>query len=114
MFKLKIIIPTIIFLILLIITSTIKNQTRIIEKKLYKLNNKIILKEKDINESELDFYFLTSPAEIEKKIKILNLNNYLPIENSKIFLSLSNFTDIQKKISAFNNHTENEKKTNKN
>ena len=41
MFRLKIIIPTIIFLILLIITSIIKNQTRIIEKKLYKLNEKI-------------------------------------------------------------------------
>ena len=48
MFRSKIIIPTIIFLILLIITSIIKNQTRIIEKKLSKLNKKIILKEKDI------------------------------------------------------------------
>ena len=35
-----------IFLILLIITSIIKNQTRIIEKKLYKLNKKISLKRK--------------------------------------------------------------------
>ena len=46
MFKLKIVIPTIIFLILLIITSIIKNQTRIIEKKLYKLNKNIALKKK--------------------------------------------------------------------
>ena len=67
MFKSKAIISTIIFLILLIITSIIKNQTRIIEKKLYKLNEEIVLKEKDINESQLDFYFLISPAEIEKK-----------------------------------------------
>ena len=64
MLKLRVIIPAIIFLILLFVTSIIKNQTRIIEKKLYKLNTKIILKEKDINESQLDFYFLTSPAEI--------------------------------------------------
>ena len=42
MFRLKIIISTIIFLILLIITSIIKNQTRIIEKKLYKLNKKLL------------------------------------------------------------------------
>ena len=35
MFRSKIIITTIIFLILLIFTSIIKNQTRIIEKKLY-------------------------------------------------------------------------------
>ena len=112
MFKFKIIIPTIIFLILLIVTSMIKNQTRIIEKKLYKLNKKISLTEKDINESQLDFHFLTSPAQIEKKVKILGQNNYLPIKNSKIFLSFSNFTDIEKKISTFKNY--NEKKTKKN
>jgi len=112
MLRLKIIISTVIFLILLIITSIIKNQTRIIEKKLFKLSEKITLKEKDINESQLDFYFLTSPAEIEEKIKILGQNNYSPIENSKIFLSLSNFTDMQKKISIFKNLDE--KKTKKN
>lgn len=112
MLRLKIIISTVIFLILLIITSIIKNQTRIIEKKLFKLNDNITLKEKDINESQLDFYFLTSPAEIEEKIKILGQNNYSPIENSKIFLSLSNFTDMQKKISVFKNLDE--KKTKKN
>ena len=112
MFKLKIVIPTIIFLTLLIITSIIKNQTRTIEKKLLKISKNIALQEKDINESQLDFYFLTSPAEIEKKIKILGINNYSPIENSKIFLSLSNFADIKKKLSKTKNV--NEKKIKKN
>ena len=112
MFRSKIIITTIIFLILLIFTSVIKNQTRIIEKKLYKLSKKILLKEKDINESQLDFYVLTSPAEVEKKIEILGYNLYLPVDNSNIFLNLSNFTDIQKKISILNK--QNEKKTKKN
>ena len=112
MFKLKIVIPTIIFLILLIITSIIKNQTRTIEKKLLKISKNIALQEKDINESQLDFYFLTSPAEIEKKIKILGINNYSPIENSKIFLSLSNFADIKKKLSK--TKIVNEKKIKKN
>ena len=112
MFRLKIIILTIIFLFLLITTSIIKNQTRIIEKNLYKLNKAIILKEKDVNESQLDFYFLTSPAEIEKKIIMLGQINYSPIKNSKIFINLSNFNSMQKKISTFNNL--NEKKTKKN
>ena len=112
MFKLKTITLTIIFLTLLIITSIIKNQTRITEKKLYKLNKNIILKEKDVNESQLDFYFLTSPAEVEKKIKLLSQNDYSPIKNSKIFLSLSNFTDIQKKISIIKNQDEKETKKN--
>ena len=97
MFRSKIFIPTIIFLIFLITTSLIKNQTRILEKKINKLNKKITLKEKDINESQLDFYFLTSPAEIDKKFYTLKQKNYSPIKNSKIFLSLSNYTNLQKK-----------------
>jgi len=112
MFKTKIIIPTIIFLTLLIVTSIIKNQTRITEKKLYKLYEKITLKEQDINESQLDYFFLTSPSEIENKVKILGHNNYMPIKKSNIFLSLSSFTNIQKKISILNK--KDEKKTKKN
>ena len=110
MFKTKIIISTIIFLILLIVTSIIKNKTRIIEKKSFKLNNKITIKKQDINESQLDFYFLTSPAEIEKKVKILGQNNYSPIKKSNIFLSLSTFNSIQNQITILNNKNE---KTNK-
>ena len=112
MFRLKIILPSIIFLILLIVTSIIKNQTRIIEKNIFTLSEKITFKEKDINESQLDFYFLSSPSEIEKKVKTLGYNNYSPIKNSKIFLSLSNFTDIQKKISIIKNQDEKETKKN--
>ena len=112
MVRSKIIIPTIIFLFFLIIISIIKNETRIIEKKLSKLNKQIILKEKDLNESELDFYFLTSPAEIEKRVKILGNINYIPINNSNIFLNISNFTDTQKKISILNKYHEKETKKN--
>ena len=111
MFKPKVIVIITIFLILLIITSIIKNQTRIIEKKLYKLNEKIVLKEKDVNESQLDFYFLISQAEIEKKVKILGQINYVPIKNSNIFLNFSNFTDMQKRISTLDK--KNEKKIKK-
>ena len=110
MFKTKIITSTIIFLILLISTSIIKNKTRIIEKKSFKLNKKITIKKQDINESQLDFYFLTSPAEIEKKVKILGQNNYSQIKKSDIFLSLSTFNSIQNQITILNNKNE---KTNK-
>ena len=102
MFRLKTITLAVIFLIFLIITSIIKNQTRITEKKLHKLNKKIAIKEKNINEAQLDFYFLTSPAEIEKRIEILGQNDYLPIQNSNLFLNISDFTRIQKKISILN------------
>jgi cell division protein FtsL len=112
MIRSKMIISTMIFLFLLVITSIIKNQTRTVEKNLYKLNKKISFKEKDINESQLDFHFLTSPTEIEEKIKILGQNNYSHIENSKIFLSLSDLMGMKDKISVFNNYDEKKAKKN--
>ena len=112
MSKIKILLSGAIFFVLLIATSIIKNQTRVIEKKLNLLSSQILLKEKDINESQLDFFFLTSPSQIKKKIKNLGHNHYLPIKKSNIFLSLSNFKNIQKKISILDK--QNEKKTKKN
>jgi uncharacterized protein with PhoU and TrkA domain len=49
MFKIKIFISIIIFSSFLFGTSIIKNETREIEKKIYKISKKISLKEKDIN-----------------------------------------------------------------
>ena len=69
-------------------------------------NKTIILKERDVNESQLDFYFLTSPAEIEKKIIMLGQINYSPIKNSKIFISFSSFNSMENKISTINNLNE--------
>ena len=108
MFKTRIFITTFIFITLLIITSVIKNKTRVTEKQIYILNSKILIKQKSINEAQLDFHYLTSPAEIEKKLKELAFNDYQPIKYSNIFLNISDFTKIQDKISKVK--TLNEKK----
>ena len=68
MFKMKFIIVSSIFISFLLFTSTIKNKTRVIEKNISNLNKKVLTKKKDINEAQLDFHYLTSPAEIEKKL----------------------------------------------
>ena len=68
MFKTKIIITTTLIITFLILTSTIKNKTRVLEKNIINLNSEIALKEKNINEAQLDFNYLTSPSEIEKWI----------------------------------------------
>ncbi len=94
----KLIISSVIFVSLLLITSTIKNKTRIIEKKILNLNTQILIKKKDVNETQLDFYYLTSPLEIEKRLKIIGLENYQPIVHSKIFFDISDFTKIKNKI----------------
>lgn len=99
MFNTKFLISTIIFITFLVITSAIKNKTRIIEKKISNLNLKILSKQKDINETQLDFYYLSSPTEIEKKLNLIGFNNYKPIKYSNIYLDISEFYKIHNKIS---------------
>ena len=99
MFKMKFIIASSIFISFLLFTSTIKNKTRVIEKNISNLTTKIFIKTSDLNEAQLDFDYLTSPAEIEKKISIIGFDNYQPIKYSRIFFDISDFTEIQNKIS---------------
>ena len=99
MFKMKFIIVLSVFISFLLFTSTIKNKTRVIEKNISNLTTKIFIKTSDINETQLDFDYLTSPAEIEKKISIIGFDNYQPIKYSRIFFDVSDFTEIQNKIS---------------
>ena len=98
MFKLKIFASIIIFLSLLIFTSTVKNETREIEKKINNLKNLISAKEKDLHETQLDFFYLASPSSIEEKINEFDDNIYVPMEYSKIFLNLSNFLNLHNKF----------------
>ena len=111
MFKMKFIIVIFTFISLLLVTSTIKNKTRVIEKNISNLNTKIHYKTKEINEAQLDFQYLSSPAEIEKKLKIIGFDDYRPIKFSSIFFNISDFTELQNKIS--NLKSINEKKTQK-
>ena len=98
MFRFKMISSIVIFSFLLIGTSYIKNQTREIEKKIFRLNKIIHNQEKNLSELQLDFSYLSSPSIIEMKIENLEQIKYLPIENSRIFSNISSFTDLQNKF----------------
>ena len=111
MSKIKILISILTFSTLLIGISIIKNQTRELEKRIYNLSKIIHVKEKDINESQLDFSYLTSPSIIEMKIEYLDNKKYEPMDYSNIFLSLSNYIDLQSKYVI--QEKTNEKKTQK-
>ncbi len=110
MFKIKIIVSVITFSILLIVTSIIKNQTRETEKKILNLSKIIKTKEKDLNESQLDFTYLSSPLIIHDKIKLIDNEKYVTMEYSKIFLSMSSFLDLQNKLVIQRNQNEIKKK----
>ena len=110
MFRIKILISVVIFSSLLILTSFIKNQTRIIEKKIFNISKTVNSKENDLSESQLDFFYLTSPSIIEKKIENLDSNQYVPMEYSKIFLSIFNFIELENKVAIQGNQNEKKKK----
>jgi len=108
MFRTKLIVSITIFASFLMLTSAIKNKTRVIEKKILKINKEILFQKKDINEAQLDFHYLTSPSMIEKKLNMIGFDNYQPIKYSNIFFDISEFTKIKDKIS--NLEAVNEKK----
>ena len=112
MFKAKIFLSIIIFSILLIATSIVKNQSRKIEKKILHIEEIVNSKEKDLNDTQLDFSYLSSPSVIEEKIAFIDKDQYFPMEYSKIFLDLSSFINLQNKfvIQLQNNEKKTQKK----
>jgi len=109
--KIKLVISICIFSILLGLTSAIKNQTRIIEKKIYKIDRKISAIKKDLHETQLDYFYVSSPGYLSKKIKQLAFIEYSPMDFSRIYLNYIDFTNAQSKITILKKN--NEKKTKK-
>ena len=89
--KIKIIISICIFSVLLGTTSIIKTQTRLIEKKINKIDRKISSLAKDLHETQLDHSYLSSPDYLSKKILELSFIDYLPMDFSRIYLSYLDF-----------------------
>lgn len=110
MFKIRIFFSVIFFSLLLVGTSFVKNQTREIEKKIFKISKIIYLKKKDLNGSQLDFFYLSSPSILEKKIEDLDLNDYSVMNRSRVFLNMPSFLAIQNKVAY---DRQNEKKIQK-
>ncbi len=108
MSRIKLTASLIIFAILLSFTSIIKNKTRLIEKKIFKLNKEISYKKKDLNETQLDFFYLSSPLQLSNKIKKLGLAEYQALDFSRIYFSMNDFKSSKNKISTLN--IKNEKK----
>ena len=69
MFKIKVISFILIFSILLIATSIIKNQTREIEKKIYELNKKISFQEKRYLRDAIRFFIFNFTIRCRRKSK---------------------------------------------
>ena len=99
MFNSKLFFSLVVFIFFLIITSLVKNQSRIMEKQIKVLNSNITAKEKNISESEMEFSYLSSPNEIEKKFNSRDIEKFEPIKHSNIFYDINDFNILEKKLS---------------
>ena len=97
MYKFKIFTSITIFTIFLVGTSMIKNQTRNLEKKIYNLSKIIYFHEENLKESQLDFFYLSSPVILEQKVEHVDRIKYVPMDQSKIFLNFETFNELKNK-----------------
>ncbi len=111
MFKNKTFYTILIFSILMIITSIIKTKTRIIEKKISKLEQNLFIQKKNLHEIQIDFYYLSSPKSIIKKLENFDNVQYSPMKHSNIYLSFDDY--VIKKTNSNLSKKINEKKIQK-
>lgn len=110
MFNKKFFLSILVFSVLMIITSHIKTETRLLEKKINQIEVKNKYLKNQIYISQIDYYYLSSPYNLKKKIEANKSIKYEPIKYSNIFLSVKDFLSYELKISKNNL---NEKKTKK-
>ena len=75
----------------------IKNESRLIEKKIQNHKNEIFILEKNLLEASLEFYYLTSPEILSRKIEKNFDQKFNSLDLSQIYLNIEDFTSEQKK-----------------
>jgi len=76
----------------------IKNETRLIEKKIQNYKNEIFFLEKNLLEANLEFQYLTSPEVLSSKIEENIDIKYNNLDLSQIYLNFEDFISEQKKL----------------
>ena len=99
MFDKKLLISLVVFSTLMILTSLVKTETRLIQKRIDSLEKKISIMKNNFHESQIDYSYLSSPDYISKKIMNYGNEEYFTIKYSQIYFSLDQFLNEQKKLS---------------
>ena len=93
----KKIITILIYISFFITIPIIKNESRLIEKKIQNHKNEIFILEKNLLEASLEFYYLTSPEILSRKIEKNLDQKFNSLDLSQIYLNIEDFTSEQKK-----------------
>ena len=78
----------------------IKNETRLIEKKIQSHKSKIFILEKNLSEANLEFQYLSSPAVLSSKIKKNFNQEYKSLDSSQIYSNVKDFISLQKNTTS--------------
>ena len=78
----------------LIITSLIKNKTRLLEKESLYLDKEINILSSDLSEANLDFHYLTTPERISLLAKNFLNENFMYYKESQIIKSIKPEKDL--------------------
>ena len=97
-FNKKKLILFLIFASFFIAIPIIKNETRLIEKKIQKHKIESSILEKNLSEAYLEFQYLSSPEVLEQKVRKNIDINYGNLNISQIYLNLNEFISEKKKI----------------
>ena len=89
-----------IYISFFIAVPVIKNESRLIEKKIQNHNKKIFILEKNLLEAGLEFHYLSSPAVLSSNVKANLDQKYNSFDFSKIYLNIDNFISEQKKTTG--------------
>ena len=97
MFKKSVVISLCTFFILMVFTSFIKNKTRGIEKNIQKLNKEISVLQKELDNSIIDFVYLSSPEKLEENLNSFSKKNIQVLIIQDFFYQPKNFRNIVQK-----------------
>ena len=75
----------------------VKHKTRNFEKEINTLNKEITFLRKELKDAKTDYVYLSSPAQLQKYLLILNFKDYFSYDISRIFKSTDQFIIFKEK-----------------
>ena len=82
----------------------IKNETRLIEKKILNHKTQIVILEKNLSEAYLEFQYLSSPEVLERMVSQNIDTIYINLKFSQIYQNFDDFIEEEKKITKIITH----------
>ena len=109
LYKKKKLIIILIYVSFFIAIPIIKNESRLIEKKIQNYESEIFFLEKNLLEASLEFQYLSSPAVLSNKIEKNLDQKYNNLDFSQIYLNIKDFVSEQKKTTSISKNEKQKK-----